>query len=99
MPVTNYCVAELVSGSVEAVTEDKARKVLERVDFLTKLREEVSLSLSLSLKTSSSKTCFCCVSTADSCLANQFLPYAQMTFVFKELVSLLFAQLTPSPRW
>merc|ERR1719209_2288138 len=32
---------ELVSGSVEAVTEEKARKVLERVDFLTKLREEV----------------------------------------------------------
>jgi len=32
---------ELVSGSVEAVSEDKARKVLERVDFLTKLREEV----------------------------------------------------------
>merc|ERR1719361_671335 len=32
---------ELVSGSVEAVLEEKARKVLERVDFLTKLREEV----------------------------------------------------------
>jgi chromodomain-helicase-DNA-binding protein 7 len=30
-----------VSGSVEAVSEGKARKVLERVDFLTKLREEV----------------------------------------------------------
>merc|ERR1712105_90744 len=35
---------ELVSGSVEAVSEDKARKVLERVDFLTKLREEVVTS-------------------------------------------------------
>merc|ERR1712013_248 len=33
--------AELVSGSVESVSEDKARKVLERVDFLSKLREEV----------------------------------------------------------
>ena len=37
----NSLVSELVSGSVEAVTEEKARKVLERVDFLTKLREEV----------------------------------------------------------
>ena len=33
--------SELVSVSVEAVSEDKARKVLERVDFLSKLREEV----------------------------------------------------------
>ena len=38
---SNSLVSELVSGSVEAVTEEKARKVLERVDFLTKLREEV----------------------------------------------------------
>ena len=30
-----------MSGSVEAVSEEKARKVLDRVDFLTKLREEV----------------------------------------------------------
>ena len=30
-----------MSGSVEAVSEEKARKVLERVDFLSKLREEV----------------------------------------------------------
>ena len=35
-------IAELVSGSVEAVSEEKARKVLERVDFLSRLREDVS---------------------------------------------------------
>ena len=38
---SNSLLSELVSGSVEAVSEEKARKVLERVDFLTKLREEV----------------------------------------------------------
>ena len=38
---SNSLVSELVSGSVEAVSEEKARKVLDRVDFLTKLREEV----------------------------------------------------------
>merc|ERR1711874_374465 len=32
---------ELVSGSVETIGEEKARKVLDRVDFLSKLREEV----------------------------------------------------------
>ena len=30
-----------MSGSVEAVSKEKADRVLERVDFLTKLREEV----------------------------------------------------------
>ena len=39
--ISNFLVSELVSGSVEAVSEEKARKVLDRVDFLTKLREEV----------------------------------------------------------
>ena len=39
--ISNSLVSELVSGSVEAVSEEKARKVLDRVDFLTKLREEV----------------------------------------------------------
>ena len=34
-------VSELVSGSVETIGEEKARKVLDRVDFLTKLREEI----------------------------------------------------------
>ena len=38
---SRFLFSELVSGSVEAVSEDKARKVLERVDFLSKLREEV----------------------------------------------------------
>ena len=33
--------SELVSGSVETIGEEKARKVLDRVDFLSKLREEV----------------------------------------------------------
>ena len=33
--------SELVSGSVETIGEEKARKVLDRVDFLTKLREEI----------------------------------------------------------
>ena len=33
--------SELVSGSVEPVGQDKARKVLERVDFLSRLRENV----------------------------------------------------------
>merc|ERR1712088_271822 len=32
---------ELVAGSVEAVSEERAKKVLERVDFLSKIREEV----------------------------------------------------------
>ena len=36
-----FSFSELVSGSVESVSEEKARKVLERVDFLSKLREEV----------------------------------------------------------
>ena len=39
--ISNSLISELVSGSVEAVSEEKARKVLDRVDFLTKLREEV----------------------------------------------------------
>ena len=30
-----------MSGSVETIGEEKARKVLDRVDFLSKLREEV----------------------------------------------------------
>merc|ERR1711878_252328 len=34
--------SELVSGSVETIGEEKARKVLDRVDFLSKLREEVA---------------------------------------------------------
>ena len=38
---SRFLFSELVSGSVEAVSEDKDRKVLERVDFLSKLREEV----------------------------------------------------------
>ena len=37
----NFSFAELVSGSVEPVPEERARKVLERVDFLSRLREEV----------------------------------------------------------
>jgi len=32
---------DLVSGSVEPISEEKARRVLESVDFLSKLREEV----------------------------------------------------------
>merc|ERR1711976_292272 len=32
---------ELVSGSVETIGEEKAKKVLDRVDFLSKLREEI----------------------------------------------------------
>jgi chromodomain-helicase-DNA-binding protein 7 len=31
-----------VAASVEPVPEEKARKVLERVDFLSRLREEVA---------------------------------------------------------
>lgn len=31
-----------MSGSVEPVSEEKARKVLERVDWLSQLREEVA---------------------------------------------------------
>lgn len=40
----NCCasVSELVAASVEPVAEDKARKVLERVDFLSRVREEVA---------------------------------------------------------
>jgi chromodomain-helicase-DNA-binding protein 7 len=34
--------AELVAASVEPVPEEKARQVLERVDFLSRLREEVA---------------------------------------------------------
>ena len=41
MSHSTFYVAELVSGSVEAVSEEKARRVLDRVEFLTKLREEV----------------------------------------------------------
>ena len=37
-----FAVSELVSGSVETIGEEKARKVLDRVDFLSKLREEVA---------------------------------------------------------
>ena len=37
----NFLLSELVSGSVETIGEEKARKVLDRVDFLSKLREEV----------------------------------------------------------
>ena len=40
-PQLMFAVSELVSGSVETIGEEKARKVLDRVDFLTKLREEV----------------------------------------------------------
>ena len=35
--------SELVSASVEPVDKDKARKVLERVDFLSRLRESVAV--------------------------------------------------------
>ena len=30
-----------MSGSVETIGEEKAKKVLDRVDFLSKLREEI----------------------------------------------------------
>ena len=39
--LTVWIFAELVSGSVDNIGEEKARKVLERVDFLSKLREEI----------------------------------------------------------
>ena len=41
-PQLMFAVSELVSGSVETIGEEKARKVLDRVDFLSKLREEVA---------------------------------------------------------
>ena len=41
-PSLMSAVSELVSGSVETIGEEKARKVLDRVDFLSKLREEVA---------------------------------------------------------
>ena len=41
-PPLMFAVSELVSGSVETIGEEKARKVLDRVDFLSKLREEVA---------------------------------------------------------
>ena len=42
--------SELVSGSVDTIGEEKARKVLERVDFLSKLREEVVTNTDLKKK-------------------------------------------------
>ena len=38
-----FIFSELVSASVEPVDKDKARKVLERVDFLSRLRESVAV--------------------------------------------------------
>merc|ERR1719264_773130 len=36
-----HSVSELVSGSVETIGEEKAKKVLTTVDFLSKLRDEI----------------------------------------------------------
>lgn len=36
-----FLFSELVSGSVETIGEEKAKKVLTTVDFLSKLRDEI----------------------------------------------------------
>ncbi len=35
------CISELVQDSVEAISEDKAKRILDRIDFLRRLREQI----------------------------------------------------------